>query len=197
MEMHPFYQALDPCLIWCYRLTGLAALDFIIGTLVLAGISQIIGKVTVSLISLITQKRLGEKAAEADKYQNLSMDALKAGNKEAYLAANQLANEAFGHSFFQQAALSAAFLWPVFFALAWMQYRFLELEIPIPGTNWSLGFIGAFIILYVPAYLVLKRLPWFHRFREILERFLTRTSAMKGLVAPNPGETGETTITLK
>jgi len=157
MEMHPIYQVLDPYLIWFYRLTGQAAVDFVIGTLVLAGICLVIGEVTVSLTSRFLRKRLGEKTAEAQKYQNLSMDALKAGNKEAYQAANRLANDAFGHTFFQQAALSAGFLWPVFFALAWMQHRFLDLEFPLPGIGWSLGYIGIFILLYVPALILCKR----------------------------------------
>jgi hypothetical protein len=39
-----------------------------------------------------------------------------------------------------------------------MQHRFLELEFPIPGTNWSLGFIGVFIIIYVAAFFLLKQM---------------------------------------
>lgn len=158
MDMHPFYRVLDPYLIWFFRLTGHAGVDFVIGTLVLAGISLLIGEISVFLAFRFSRQRIGEKTAEAEKYQNLSVDALRAGNKEAYQAADQLAKEAFGHTFFQQAALSAAFLWPVCFALAWMQHRFLEVEFPIPGTSWSLGFIGVFILLYVAAYLLFKRI---------------------------------------
>lgn len=167
MEMHPFYQVLDPYLIWFYRITGNAWADFVIGTLVLACIALVIGEATVFLVLLFIRKRLGEKTGEAEKYNNLAMDALKAGNKEAYLAANKLANEAFGHSFFQQFTLSAAFLWPVCFALAWMQYRFLEVEVPLPVIGVSLGYIGIFICLYVVAYFGFKRikgrLPYFRR----------------------------------
>ena len=61
------------------------------------------------------------------------MEALKAGNRPAYEAANKLANEAFGKSFFMQLTLSATFFWPVFFALGWMQYRFLDWSSPCPG----------------------------------------------------------------
>ncbi len=102
MEMHPFYQALDPYLIWFYRLTGHAGVDLVIGTLVLAFVALLIGEVTAFLAFWFTRKRVDRYAEEAAKYQTLSMDALKAGNKEAYTAANKLANEAFGHSFFQQ-----------------------------------------------------------------------------------------------
>ena len=188
--MQPLFQFVDQYLIRFYRLTGQAGVDFVIGTFVLAGICLLIGEVTVFLAFRFTRKRLDEKTAEAEKYQNLSIDALKAGNKEAYEAANKLAKEAFGHTFFQQVALSSAFLWPVFIALAWMQHRFLEVEFPIPGTNWSLGFIGVFIILYVAAYFlfkrVKKRLPFFRRMKAMPAPGLTQDlSAPLPLIQPS------------
>ena len=157
MEMHPVYRVLDPYLIWFYRLSGQPWLDFFLGTLVLALVAMLVGELTVYLVSRVVLRRLENKAAEANKFQTLSMDALKAGDKPAYKAANQLANEAFGHSFFQQFTLGAAFLWPVFFALAWMQYRFLNLEFPVPFTSVSLGYIGVFIISYGMAYFLYKQ----------------------------------------
>ena len=163
MEMPLVYQVFDPFLIWFYRITGHAGLDLVIGTVVLAVMALLIGELCAFLAVRFTRKRVDRYVEEADRYQTLSMDALKAGNKDAYTAANKLANDAFGHSFFQQLSLSAAFLWPVFFALAWMQCRFLNIEIPIPGTKWSLGFIGVFIIIYVAAYFLVKRLPWLRR----------------------------------
>ncbi|MFZ5448784.1 MAG: hypothetical protein ACOZFS_09145 [Thermodesulfobacteriota bacterium] len=158
--MHPTIQIVDQYLIGFYRLTGHSGVDFVIGTFVLAVICLLIGEVSVFLAFRATHKRIGVKTAEAEKYQNLAIDALKAGNKEAYQAANKLANDAFGHTFFQQAALSAAFLWPVCFALAWMQHRFLEVEVPIPGTPWSLGYIGVFICIYITVYFLFKRLKY-------------------------------------
>jgi len=107
--MQPLIQMFDPYLIWFYRLIGHAGVDFVIGTFVLAGLCMLIGEVTVSLAHRLTRKGFGVKTAEAEKYQNLSMDALKAGNKDAYEAANKLAKDAFGHTFFQQVALSSAF----------------------------------------------------------------------------------------
>lgn len=164
MEMHPFFRALDPLLIWFYRLTGHAGADMLIGTFVLASLALLMGELTARIASRFTRKRTDRYSESAAKYQTLSMDALKAGNKDAFKAANKLANEAFGHAFFQQLALSAAFLWPVFFALAWMQYRFVQLEFPIPGTGLSLGFIGVFIILYIIAFFL------FHRIKRRLPR---------------------------
>jgi len=166
--MHPLIQIVDQYLMMFYRFTGHAGVDFAIGTFALAVICMLIGEVTVFLSFLFIRKRIGEKTAEAEKYQNLSIEALKAGNKEAYQAADRLAKDAFGHSFFQQVALSSAFLWPIFFALAWMQFRFLDVEFFIPGTSWSLGFIGGFILIYILAYLILKRLPWISRIKARL-----------------------------
>jgi hypothetical protein len=182
--MQPLLQFIDHYLILLYRLTGHAGVDFVLGTFILAIICLVLGEFTIFLVFLITRRRILEKTAEADRYQNLSMEALKAGNKEAYLAANQLANEAFGHSFFQQAALSAAFLWPVCFALAWMQYRFLEVDFPIPGTDWSLGFIGPFIIIYVVAYFLVKRVK---RRLRVSRRI---SSLATGASSPAPDRSG-------
>ncbi len=156
--MQPLMQFVDQYLIVLYRLTGHVWVDFVLGTFLLAFLCLVLGETTIFLIFLLSRRRILEKTSEAEKYHDLSIEALKAGDKEAYLAANQLANEAFGHSFFQQAALSAAFLWPVCFALGWMQFRFLEVVFPIPGTGWSMGFIGPFIIIYIAAYFLFKRL---------------------------------------
>ncbi len=156
--MQPLFHFWDQYLIALYRLTGHVGVDFVLGTFLLACLCLVLGEITIFLIFLLSRRRILEKTVEAEKYQDLSIEALKAGDKEAYLAANQLANDAFGHSFFQQAALSAAFLWPVCFALGWMQFRFLEVEFPIPGTSWSMGFIGPFIIIYLAAYFLFKRL---------------------------------------
>ena len=167
MEMPWLFAALDPYLIWCYRLPGNAYVGFFLGTFVLAVICLVLGDITFSLAARLQGKHLDNIATEAGKYQEISIDAAKAGDKASFHAANKIANEAFGKSFFSLMALSMARLWPVPFALAWMQYRFLAVEFPIPGTGWSLGFIGVFIIIYVPAYFLFKqvqrRLFWARR----------------------------------
>lgn len=202
MDMHPFFQVLDPYLIWCYRITGHAGADFVLGTLALAGMALIIGEFTISLAFLAVKDRIDRTTAEIVRYQNLSVDALAAGNQEAYRAANKLANDAFGKSFFLQIALSAAFLWPIFFALAWMNYRFSGLEFPIPGTEYSLGFMGVFILIYAAAYPGFKRiknkLPYFRRIKAILDTYRGQTREMKSFAdlhspamnAPMGRETG-------
>jgi hypothetical protein len=156
--MPSFFLALDPYLIWFYRLPGNAYVGFFLGTFVLALICLALGEITISLVSRMVGKHLDAVAAETLRYQDLSIEAAKAGDKASFKAANKLANEAFGRSFFSLAAFSMARLWPAPFGLAWMQYRFLEVQFPIPGTGWSLGFIGVFIIIYIAAFLALKQI---------------------------------------
>lgn len=163
--MNLIFLFLDPYLIQFYRLTGRTELDFLVGTFVVALIALLLGEFTSSLASVIVRRPLERVAEEAKKYHELSMEALKDGDRPAYEATNQVANEVFSKSFFMHIALSATFFWPVFFALAWMQYRFLEVGFPIPGTGWSVGYLGVFIIIYALAYFLMKQvkrlLPFF------------------------------------
>jgi hypothetical protein len=183
--MAPFYQYLDPHLIWLYRVTGYTFADFLLGTFVLALVSVIIGEFSISLIFLINRKNIDKQTDEIVRYQNLSIDALAARDKEAYHASNKMANDAFGKSFFMQIAMSAAFLWPIFFALSWMQSRFDEVEFRILFTDYSVGFICVFAALYAAAYLIFKRIkhkiPYFRRINNILESYRKRSLGMKTL----------------
>jgi hypothetical protein len=123
------------------------------------------------LASRAVRRRFEQVAGEAQKYQDLSMEALKAGDRPAYEAANTMANEAFGKSFFMQVTLSATFVWPIFFALGWMQYRFLDMTFPLPFIGFSLGYIGVFLILYIIAYFgfkpVKRRMPYYRRIKQL------------------------------
>jgi hypothetical protein len=173
MEMHPVYLWLDSYLIWFYRLTGSAEVNFLLGTLALAVHSLLVGELTAWLASLMVRRHFQPVAGEAKRYQDLSMEALKAGDRPAYEAANQLANEAFGKSFFMQVALSATFFWPIFLALAWMQQRFLQVQLPLPLIGFSLGYPGVFVILYIAAYFAIKpvkrRMPYVRRLKETMD----------------------------
>jgi hypothetical protein len=157
MEFNPDIF-LDPYLIWFFRLTDQAWLNFLLGTLAVALICILAGELTSFGAAFLVRPHYTEVASEARKYQNLSMEALEAGDRPAYDAANKLANDAFNKSFYMQLALSATFFWPVFFALGWMQSRFFELEFPIPFTGLTLGYIGIFILVYIPTYVLFKRI---------------------------------------
>ena len=130
MEMHPVYLWLDSYLIWFYRLTGSAEVNFLLGTLALAVHSLLVGEFTTWLASLLVRRHFAAGSRRSQEIPGSVLEALKAGDRPAYEAANQLANEAFGKSFFMQVALSATFLWPIFLALAWMQQRFRRCSSP-------------------------------------------------------------------
>jgi hypothetical protein len=152
MDMPPLFLWLDPYLIWFFRLTGQAAVNFFIGTAVMAFLALLLGKLGSASVLAAGRYYSLRLANEAKKYQDLSIQALQAGDRPAYEAANKLANEFFNKSFFLGVAQSAAFFWPVGLILAWMQYRFLGLAFPIPLIGWSVGYIGVFIPLYIAAW---------------------------------------------
>ncbi len=158
MEMNPLYLFLDPYLIWFYRLTGQAVLNFFLGTFVLACLALLVGACTSYLAASLVKPHVGRMSDKAKKYHELSLEALKVGNRPAYEAANKLANEAFSKTFFMQMTLSATFFWPVFVALGWMQERFLGLEFPLPVIGLKLGYIGVFIIIYILAYVLFRQI---------------------------------------
>ncbi len=168
MDMPPLFLWLDPYLIWFFRLTESAAINFFLGTAVMATLALVVGKISAALVLAAGRRYSLGLSGEAQKYQDLSIQALQAGDRPVYEAANKLANEAFGKSFYLGVAQSAAFFWPVGLVLAWMQYRFLGLAFPIPLIGWSVGYIGVFIPLYIAAwwlFTIMKR--WVTRvFRE-------------------------------
>jgi uncharacterized membrane protein (DUF106 family) len=190
MEMHPVYLWLDSYLIWFYRLSGSAEVNFLLGTLVVAILSLLVGEFTSFLASFMVQRHFERVAGEAKRYQDLSMEALKAGDRPAYEAANQVANEAFGKSFFMQIALSATFFWPIFFALGWMQNRFLEITFPLPFIDFSLGYTGVFVILYIAAYCIFRpvkrRMPYFRRTKELMDASGRSARNLKSFGEPLP-----------
>jgi len=175
MEMQPLWMSVDPFIIWFYRLTGYAFVDFLLGTFVLAWIVLLIGELTISVVFLISRQRIDASTQQALHYQHLSERALSAGDKDAYRAANKLANDAFGKSFFMQIALSAARLWPVFLALAWMSQRFAEIEFQLLFSDCVIGFAGVFLVCFATAHLIFRKikhkLPYFRRIKAILDTY--------------------------
>lgn len=166
---------IDPYLIPFFRMTGYSLVDFLVGTFAVASIALLIGETTVSLMFLAVRKRIDAVNQKMTHYQTMSMEALKAGDKETYTASNKLANDAFGRSFFIQLTLSAAFLWPIFFALDWMRMRFSEVEFELLFLNQTVGPVCVFIAVYAAAYLLFKRikykLPYFRNIKKILDSY--------------------------
>ncbi len=85
--------------------------------------------------------------------QSLSIRALMDKSKENFKAANYLANEAFGKSFFAGIATFSSSLWPVPFALGWLGFRFGHLDFDLlfsmPLLGDSLNYTAVFLLIYI------------------------------------------------
>jgi hypothetical protein len=189
VNMNELFLSVDSFIIWFYRLSGYALLDFVIGTFSLALVAVVIGELSISFAFLLTRGSIQRVQDQMVNYQNLSIDALAAGNKEAYKAANKLANDAFGRTFFMQIGLSSARVWPAFLAVAWMNTRFHEVDFEVPLIGRTIGFIPIFILLYVAAYFAFKpirnRISYFKKVNKILDSYKDKTRKMKSLADLN------------
>ncbi len=94
-------------------------------------------------------------------------------DSETYRIVNREGNEAFGRLFFYKIALSAASLWPIFFALEWLQGKYGPQEPLIPGTYWESNYVVAFLICYIGARILFgrlkKKIPYFRKISKMLE----------------------------
>ncbi len=147
----------DFILISLYRMTGNPVADYLIGTLLLAGICVVVGHLTMVLVFRVNRDHLGKLDGNVDKLNRLSGQAMAQGDEKSYKACNKEANEALGRLFFAKFGLSAASFWPAFFALAWMQERFAEVGIPVPMTTLELNYFVVFLILYIGARVLFSR----------------------------------------
>lgn len=142
------------------------------GSALLALFCLLLGELTAAILFWVQRHRLLGMQDEMLRYHNLSVDALHAGDKEAYLAANKLAHEDFGRSFFAQAAVGMVSIWPVPFALAWMSLRFEGIPVhSIPGTDLQAGYVFVLLTCYIVERIVFGRckryLPIFSRIEEV------------------------------
>jgi len=165
------YQILDPYLIFAYRLFDVPIFGYLFGTLVLALGCVLLSQATVYFCMWANRELMKQQNREMVRMQNLSVFALLSKDKSAYKACNKEANDAFGKYFFAQIAIGAASLWPVPFALGWMQGRFGHIDFPLLGFDASVGYTFAFFPLLVLAYILVGKLkphlPGYHRLEAI------------------------------
>jgi hypothetical protein len=170
-----FWTLLDQVLIVFYRLSGNAVPDFFLGTFILAFITVVLGEFTASVAYRLNRKHLLALNERMVAMNNSSLAALKSGEKERYRAANKQANDAFGRVFFNAVALSAAFLWPVFFALSWMQLRFIDIKLYFPYTSLTANYVVVFLACYVLGRVLFghlrPRLPYFSKVQKMLDEY--------------------------
>jgi hypothetical protein len=155
----------------------LTFLDYLLGTFILALISVILGELTISLALRYNKVHVNAITDDMVKMNNLSIMALKSRDKKSYKACNDTANDAFGKYFFNMIAYSASSLWPAFFALAWMQTRFSQVEFPLPYPVEiimpAIGYFPTFLLCYILARILFKNirryLPYFSSVQRQLD----------------------------
>ena len=147
------YPWLDLVLITPYRFFGNPVAGFYFGTFVLCMWCIFLGEITFRVASGFNREYLKGLRRAMTRMHNLSIKALMLKDKENYQACNKEANEAFGKYFFNMLTLGAAVLWPIPFALAWMNARFghveLELLFPLPFLGHSASFPAVMIPMYI------------------------------------------------
>ena len=168
-----FYLQADGFLIFFFRMTHVPFLDYLIGTLCLSFMCVIIGELTVSLAIRLNRAQIEQMKEEMDRKERLSMAAYEAGDKQGYKALNKQATDVWGKHFFTMVGYSAGILWPIPFALGWMQTRFygVDFELAFPLSllfGKSVGYLFTFIPLYILARIIFKYLrPWLPYFKGV------------------------------
>jgi len=193
------YNAVDAFLISFYRLIDIPILGYYLGTAILGLICVLIGQMTYCWAYRHNHRFFNTDNREMVRMHNLSIKALGAKNKNAYKNCNKQANDAFGKYFFAQVAIGISSLWPVPFALGWMQARFAEVDftlpVSIPGFGSSVGFMFTFLPIYILVYMLFGKmkhhLPYFSSFDNWRKKNQTDTEEMMSFTdLSRPKETG-------
>ena len=174
------WTTLDRLIISLYNLTGKEVPDYFIGTFLLALITVLIGDFTTSLVYLVNRSYFVRLNTRLDELHELSMFALGKKDKTGYRAINREANDTFGLVFFGMAGLSASYLWPAFFALAWMQTRFYGIKFPFFLTKLTTNYFFTFLVCYLLARLFFTSLkPHLPYFKGITMLYSKETAKPK------------------
>jgi len=181
--LHHLWIWLDVVFISPYRWLENPVAGFFLGTLVLSLWCVLIGKVCGLVVWMMNRSHMRSLERETVKMHNLSLQAILSRDKVSYTACNKEANEAFGRYFFAQLAAGAATLWPVPFALAWMETRFsgvtFPLAYPLSLIAPTVGYPAIFLLWYALHRMLFKHLSLDFRalrtepVREPRERMMT------------------------
>ncbi|SFJ35170.1 hypothetical protein SAMN04488082_102392 [Desulfomicrobium apsheronum] len=157
--------------IWGFRLFAHPWGGFLTGLAVLCLLCVITGDFTSHLARRLNRKVYGKYRDEMVRQHNLSVEALKHSDKEAYKAVNRQAHEAFGKYFFSQAGAFTLSIWPLPFAMAWLDIRFggiaLTLPFAVPGIGDSVFYPFFFFPIYIAVRIsygkIMRRFPFYRR----------------------------------
>jgi len=155
---------LDPYFIWVFRLPETPWIGFALGVAFLCLLTTVIGELSMAGIYFFNKEHFAEHNREMVRHNNMSLRSLLVKNKEGFKALNKRANDEFGKNFFSRIALFGASLWPAFFIMGWLDFRFAEVDFTVPWV----GLVGPGFF-FVPAYIVTrilfeknkKRIPLF------------------------------------
>lgn len=163
------FDFIDPMIIWVFRLPGNAYIGFALGIVLLALTCTIFGELFMAGVYFVNKRHFGDMSRDMVQHHNLSLHALRAKDKSSWKACNSIANEAFGKNFFSHLALFASSLWPVPFAIGWLNYRFGSVEFVMPGIGeitTAFIFIPAYILVRWSFSKVQKKLPIFRTIKR-------------------------------
>ena len=146
--------------------------SFWLGTALLAAYATLLGELVAGLLFMTHKSYYHELQDKMIHMHNVSVDALHQSDKESYLAANKLAQEAFGKTFFSEATLGMASIVPAPFALAWLDQRFSGIPLlTVPIVNHELSYPFVFLLLYIFFRIMFskwkKHLPFFRTIHAI------------------------------
>jgi hypothetical protein len=174
-----FYQWIDPLLIFFFRIGPIPILGYYLGCAVLGLICVVLGQLTIAIAFSVNRRFIDRDNREMVRMHNTSVKALMAKDKTAYKNSNKAANDAFGKVFFSQIALSVSGLWPLPFAMGWMQTRFLDVQFPLPFTLPWIGDRVGFLFTFLPIYILMfilfgkikRKLPFFRTVARSLDHY--------------------------
>lgn len=160
---------LDPWLIKPFRWPESPLAGYFLGIFILGLICVLLGDVAAILVSRLNRKVYGGYIKDMVHHHEMSIEAAKTGNKAHFKAVNRQAHESFGRYFFSQAAVFTASIWPLPFALAWLDMRFRDALVRLPFLDYDANYVFFFIPLYIVARLIysrsIGRMPWYLRLR--------------------------------
>ena len=164
---------LDPLLVWLFRAPLSPMVAFCIGLTALGLVITVLGELSMAGVYFLNRRHFSAINADMVTHHNLSVKAIRQGDKESYTACNTLANDAFGRNFFSHAALFSASIWPVPLAVGWLAFRFGEVAftLPVAGSEVGVNFV------FIPLYVALRVL--FGRYKRFVPPFGAITRAVK------------------
>ncbi|MEZ0344562.1 MAG: hypothetical protein ABWJ99_07175 [Caldimicrobium sp.] len=156
-----------------YKLLKNSVLAYFLGTFLLALSSIMLGKLLLGVIYYVNRNYIKSLTEELVKWYNLSVEALERGDTERFHLFNNEANEYFGKLFFFSIAQSASLLIFIPFILFFLQFRFGEVEFPLPWLSLKANYFATFLLCYLLAWILFKRvsplIPLYKKIDQYIE----------------------------